>query len=324
MRRRNLMLGFLASAAIGVPVSAVSQQRPRVARIGIVYFGIRTNDTVEGFYRGLADLGYVEGQNVAIEARFAEGRSDRLSELIAEVLATQIDVLYTPGTQTALVAKRLSTTVPIVFISSDPVAAGLVPNLAHPGGNLTGLSQLSGEYSRKWLELLKEAVPNLHRVGALWNPDNPVILAEVDRMRQVAPGLGLEVAAFSVLPKDIDASLAAITSSSVEGLVLTDDSILQGLAPRLSVFAAQQRLPAIAGFGTHVREGLLMAYSVDFFAFGRRAASYVDRVLKGARPADLPVEQAAEFALRINLKTAKDLGLTIPFSLIARADEVIE
>jgi putative ABC transport system substrate-binding protein len=322
MRRRDFIAGLVAAGTIAGRGRAEETTKP--ARIGVVYAGIRTNDTIEGFHRGLADKGYVEGQNLVIEERFAEGRSDRLPALIAEVLAHQIDVLYAPGTETALAAKGQTTTVPIVFISSDPMRAGLVPSLARPSRNLTGLSLLSGEYSRKWLELLKEAVPNLRRVGALWIPENPVIVAEVEGMRQAAPRLGIDVASFSAVPKELEASLAAITSRGAEALILTDDAIVQALAPRLSAFAAEHHLPALAGFSAGVREGLLMSYSVDFVALGRRAADYVDRILKGARPADLPVEQASQFALRINLKTAKALGITIPFSLLAGADEVIE
>jgi putative tryptophan/tyrosine transport system substrate-binding protein len=213
--------------------------------------------------------------------------------------------------------------VPIVFQSGDPVGAGLVASLARPGGNLTGISLLSGEYSRKWLELLKEAVPTLRRVGMLWNPDNPAIAGEVDRMRQVAVGMSLDLVAFAGRAKDIEASLAAIADADLEGLVITDDAFLGTLAPRIGAFAIEHRLAAIAG-GRHVREGLLMSYSVDFVAISRRAADYVDRILKGARPADLPVEQATTFYLRINLNAAKALGLEMPGSLIARADEVIE
>jgi putative ABC transport system substrate-binding protein len=272
----------------------------------------------------LAASGYEIGRNLLIEERFAEGHSDRLASLVAEVIAAQVDVLYTPGTQASLAAKRQTTTVPIVFQSGDPVGAGLVASLARPDGNLTGLSLLSGDYSKKWLELLKEAVPKLERVAVLWNPDNPVIAGEVDQQRQAAAHLHLELAAFPARGNDIDASLAAIAASGVQGLVVPDDAFLDSLAPRIAAFALDHRLPAIAGFDRYPREGLVMSYSVDFIAAGRRAAVYIDRILKGARPADLPVEQATDFALRINLKTAKALGLTIPFSLVASAIEVIE
>jgi putative tryptophan/tyrosine transport system substrate-binding protein len=321
VRRR----AFIAGGAMAILAARASAQPPtKPARVGIVSNASGAAEPIVGFRRGLSDKGYVEGENLVIEERFAEGQADRLPALVAEVLTQHVDVLYTPGTQTALIAKRLTTTVPIVFQSGDPVGAGLVTSLARPTGNLTGVSLLSGEYSRKWLALLKEAVPSLRRVGALLNPDNPAIVAEVEQIRQSATGLGLEIVAFPVSAKDIEASLAAVTAAQVDGLVITDDAILGTLAPRISAFASEHNLPAIAGSANYTQAGLLMSYSVDFIAIGRRVAAYVDRILKGTTPADLPVEQATEFALRLNLKTAKALGLEITPNLLARADEVIE
>jgi ABC-type uncharacterized transport system substrate-binding protein len=321
MRRREFIAVFAAAIVAG---RARAEEPTKAARVGIVYFGANTNEALEGMRRGLEASGYLVGRNLVIEERFAEGHSDRLGPLVAEVLAAHVDVLYAPGTQTALAAKHLTTTVPIVFQSGDPVGAGLVASLSRPGGNLTGLSLLSGDYSRKWLELLKEAVPTLHRVAVLWNPDNPVIAMELEQMRQAATALSLELTAYPARANDIDGSLAAIASAGAQGLVITDDAFLDTLAPRIGAFAVAHRLPGIAGFSSYPRRGLLMSYSVDFFAIGRRAAAFVDRILKGARPADLPVEQATEFTLRINLKTAQALGLTVPPSLLARAEEVIE
>ena len=320
MRRR----AFIAACAMTIVAAQAHAQGPKPARVGVVSNAAWTGGPTAGFRLGLADKGYVEGQNLIIEERFAEGQTDRLPALVAEVLAQHVDVLYTPGTQTALIAKRLTTTVPIVFLSGDPVGAGLVASLARPNGNLTGVSVLSGEYSRKWLSLLKEAVPPLRRVGVVWNPDNPVIAAELEQIRQVATGLGVEIAAFHVLANDIDASFAAISSAGVDGLVITDDASINRLVPRLSAFAAEHRLPAIGGDANYVRTGLLMSYSVDFIALGRRAATYADRILKGAQPADLPVEQASEFTLWLNLKTAKALNIELSPNLLAQADEVIE
>jgi putative ABC transport system substrate-binding protein len=321
MKRRTFLGGAATTIVAGVARAA---EVTKSARLGVVSFGGRTHATIAGLMGGLADKGYVVGRNLVVEERFAEGHSDRLAALVAEVLAAHVDVLYAQGTQTAVAAKRATTTIPIVFQSGDPVGAGLVASLARPGGNLTGVSLLSGDYSRKWLELLKEAVPRLHRVTVLWNPDNPVIAREVEQMRQAADRLNLELAAFPGRAIEIDSSLAAIAGAGFEGLIIADDAFLDTIAPRIGAFAIEHRLAAIAGFGHRVREGLLMSYSVNFIAIGRRAAGYVDRILKGARPADLPVEQATEFALRINLKTAKALGLEIPPSLLARADEVIE
>jgi putative ABC transport system substrate-binding protein len=242
--------------------------------------------------------------------------------LVAELLALRVDVIFAGGTPQALAAKHQTTTVPIVFVSADPVGAGLVASLAHPGGNLTGVSVLSGDYAQKWLELFKEAAPHARRIAVLWNLDNPAVAKQVEQMRQAAPGLGIELAIFPARANDIDGSLAAIASAGVDGLIATDDGFIVSLGDRLGAFATEHGLPTMAGF--RMQEGLLMSYSVELPALARRAADYVDRILKGARPADLPVEQVTELVLGINLKTAKALGIAIPASLLARADEVIE
>jgi putative ABC transport system substrate-binding protein len=322
MRRRNF-IALLAGAA----ASATAHAEERRVRIGILWQStpalMAVNETLEGFSQGLADKGYIEGRNVVFEERYAEGHPDRLPALVADLLSVGVDVVFAAGTPQALAAKHKTTTVPIVFISADPVGAGLVDSLAHPDGNLTGISVLSGEYSSKWLELLKEVEPQkIRRVAALWNPDNPAVAKQVEQLRRAAPGLGIELSVFPARANEIEASLAAISSAGVDGLVLTDDGYLTTLGDRLATFASEHRIPTLAGF--RVREGILMSYSVDSRTVGRRAADYVGRILKGARPADLPVEQIREFALRINLKTAKSLDLTIPFSLVAGADEVIE
>jgi putative ABC transport system substrate-binding protein len=210
------------------------------------------------------------------------------------------------------------------MLTGDPIRTGLVKSLSHPGGNITGLSLLSGDYSVKWLELLKEFVPKLVRVAVLWNPDNPQIVGEVDRLRQAAPVLGLEITALSARPNEIEDTIATIRRAGFDGLVVTDDSSIDLLTSRIVTFAAERHLPAIYPFSNAVRQGGLMSYSADFFELWRRAAGYVDRILKGARPSELPVEQTTAVALKINLRTAKSLGLAIPPTLLARADEVIE
>jgi putative ABC transport system substrate-binding protein len=214
--------------------------------------------------------------------------------------------------------------VPIVCVTGDPVSLGLVASLSRPGGNVTGLSLLSNDYSAKWLELLKEAVPKLDRIAVLWNPDNPATAQEMEHMREAARSLALDLTAFSARPMDVEVNFAAIANASFGGLVVTTDPSLEPLTPRIVAFTAQRRLPAIYPFSTAVKQGGLMSYSADFFAIWRRSASYVDRILKGARPADLPIEQATEVTLKINLKTAKLLGIDVPPQLLARADEVIE
>jgi putative ABC transport system substrate-binding protein len=315
----RLLVGAMASG------TAYADELVKASRIGYVNMGAApapVNEIPVSFRERLADRGYVDGRNLLIEERFAGGRPERLPELFSDLLALRVDVLVAVGTQQALAAKRQTATVPIVFISSDPVGVGLVSSLAHPGSNLTGVSVVSAEYSSKWLELLKEAAPWIRRVAVLWNPDNPAIGKQVNSVRQAAPDLGVEVAVFPARLSDIEDSLAAIASTGVDGLVVTDDGVVVQLLERIGGFAAEHKLPALAG--VRLKEGILMSYSYDERAVGRRVADYVDRILKGARPADLPVEQTKEFVLRINLKTAKSLGLTVPFSLIARADEVIE
>jgi putative ABC transport system substrate-binding protein len=321
MNRRD----FIALCMVALLAArARAQNRPRPARIGVVSHRSSADETLENLRQELAQRGYVEGRDIVIEERYAAGDAARLAALVGELLALPVDVLVAQGTPASLAAKRQTTTVPVVIQSGDPVGAGLVASLSHPGGNITGTSIVSGDYSIKWLELLKEAVPELHRVAVLWNPDNPVIAGEVDAMKAAAPRFGLDVAAFPGRPKEIDTSFAAIATTGVDGLVLADDAFLHSLSQRVADFAAARRLPNIAGFSNYTGLGGFMSYSVDFIALGRRTGRYVDRILKGAKPADLPVEQMSEFTLRINLKTAASLGLTVPSAILARADEVIE
>jgi putative ABC transport system substrate-binding protein len=324
MKRRNFV-ALLGAAVTVMPLAAHAQQ-PAVPRVGYVWGGVRGTDLYyqTGFRQGLADLGYVVGRNLLLEERYADGEPERVPALIAELLTLNVDVLVTPGTPISQAAQRATSTVPIVCMSGDPVRAGLVASLARPGGNITGLSQLSGEYGVKWVELLKEAAPKVHRVAVLWNPDNPTTANQVELMQKAAPGLGIELTALSIRRADIDNSFAALGERGFDGLVVTDDPSLIPLVPRLIEFTAERRLPAIYPFRDSAQRGGLMSYSANLFKLWQRAASYVDRILKGARPAELPVQQTTDVILNINLKTAKALGLDIPMTLSARADEVIE
>src|SRR5690348_12148856 len=313
---------FLCLAVIAAP-AAIGQEAEKTARIGYVWIGSRGSDaSVEGLRQGFSDKGYVIRRDLVLEERYADGVSERLPAIIAELIALPVDMLMTPGTLTSRAARRATSTLPIVSVSGDPVATGLAASLAHPGGNLTGLSLLSVEYGVKWVELLKEAVSTAHRVGVLMDPENGGL--QIERLRQAAPRLGIELAAFSAQPRDLDHSLAALASGGIDGVVVTDDPLLATIERQLVEFAAAHRLPAIYGFSDAVRQGGLMSYSTNFFEVWRRAAGYADRILKGARPADLPIEQSTDFALRVNLKTAKALGIEIPGWLLSRADEVIE
>ncbi|MET4175698.1 putative ABC transport system substrate-binding protein [Bradyrhizobium sp. LA6.1] len=324
MKRRNFV-ALLGAAVTVMPLAAHAQQ-PAVPRVGYVWGGVRGTDLYyqTGFRQGLADLGYVVGRNLLLEERYADGEPERVPALIAELLTLNVDVLVTPGTPISQAAQRATSTVPIVCMSGDPVRAGLVASLARPGGNITGLSQLSGEYGVKWVELLKEAAPKVHRVAVLWNPDNPTTANQVELMQKAAPGLGIELTALSIRRADIDNSFAALGERGFDGLVVTDDPSLIPLVPRLIEFTAERRLPAIYPFRDSAQRGGLMSYSANLFKLWQRAAGYVDRILKGARPAELPVQQTTDVTLNINLKTAKALGLDIPMTLSARADEVIE
>ena len=324
MKRRSFV-ALLGAAVTVMPLAAHAQQ-PAVPRVGYVWGGVRGTDLYyqTGFRQGLADLGYVVGRNLLLEERYADGEPERVPALIAELLTLNVDVLVTPGTPISQAAQRATSTVPIVCMSGDPVRAGLVASLARPGGNITGLSQLSGEYGVKWVELLKEAAPKVHLVAVLWNPDNPTTANQVELMQKAAPGLGIELTALSIRRADIDNSFAALGERGFDGPVVTDDPSLIPLVPRLIEFTAERRLPAIYPFRDSAQRGGLMSYSANLFKLWQRAAGYVDRILKGARPAELPVQQTTDVILNINLKTAKALGLDIPMTLSARADEVIE
>lgn len=324
MKRREFIALF-GGAAVTCPLAARAQESA-IPKVGYVWIGTPGGTDVSnaGLRQGLTDRGYEIGRNLMLEERYADGDWDRIPALISELLALKVDVLVTVGTVTSLAAQRATSTVPIVCMSGDPVGAKLVASLSHPGGNITGMSLSAGDYSAKWLALLKEVAPKLHRVAVLQNPDSPVMAAELKHIQEAAPALGVELTILSARSAELEASLATLTAASIDGFVVADDPLLETLMTRLIVLAAQKQLPALYGFSTAAKLGGLMSYSADFFAMWRRTASYVDRILKGAHPADLPVEQASEVALKINLKTAKALGLNIPQTLLAIADEVIE
>jgi putative ABC transport system substrate-binding protein len=323
MKRREFFT-LLGGAVVAWPRTA-GAQKSAVPRVGYIWIGARGTDVSNaGLRQGLTDLGYVVGRNLILEERYANGNPERVPGLIAELLALNVDVLVTPGTLLTLAAQRATSALPIVCVTGDPVRTGLAASLARPGGNVTGLSLLSGDYSAKWLELLKEAAPKVRHVAMLWNPDNLGTINQRKRMQEAALILGLQLTALSVRPAEIENSLAVLGTADIDSLVVTDDTLLEPLLPRLIALAAERRLPAIYAFSDSVQRGGLMSYSSNFFKLWRQAAGYVDRILKGANPAELPIEQATEVALNINLKTAKALDLKVPPALLARADEVIE
>ena len=321
MRRRK----FLCTIGGAVTWPIVARGQPTIPRVGYIWIGDPgTDQSGAGLRKGLADHGYEIGRTLVLEERYAYSDTEKVPELIAELLALKVDVLVTVGTFATLAARRATSTVPIVCASGDPVKAGLAASLKRPGGNVTGVTILSTEYSAKWLELMKEAVPNLHRVAVLWNPENSGVATEVEQSRAAARILGVDLSKFDGRPKGIDPSFASIAGGAFDGLVVTTDPSLEPRTARIIAFAAERRLPTIYPFSTSVQQGGLMSYSIDLFEIWRRAASHVDRILKGANPADLPIEQPRQVALKINLRTAKSLGIPVPATLLARADELVE
>ena len=280
---------------------------------------------LDALRQGLRDLGYVEGNNIVIEYRWAEGKYDRLPELAAELVRLDVSVIVTHGTPGSLAAKRATSTVPIVMaIIGDAIATGLVQSIARPGANITGSTFFFPELNAKRLEFLKEAMPRIRRVGVLVNPDNPAYLPALKAMEAAAKSLQLEIHPFAVKePGQFASAFSAMAERRMEAVEVVDDRMLIANGTTIANLAITRGLPVIGGRDI-TDGGGLMAYAVDFAPMYRRAASFVDKILKGAKPADLPVEQATKFELVVNLKTAKALGLTVPATVLARADEVIE
>ena len=327
MDRRAFIAGTFGLLA--APLDAEAQQAAKVARIGFLSVDLAGNPRgTEAFRQGLRDLGYVEGTNVVIEYRDAERKLERLPLLATELAASKVDVIVAPNTPAALAAKQATTTLPVIFIGAgDPVTSGLVASLARPGGNVTGLSVLSTELVGKWLELLKQAVPGVSRVAALWHPGAMDERTDRDMQKEAeiaAQALGVRLLFVEARgPADFDRAFSDMTRARAGALTVRPAPMFISERRRLVDLAAQNRLPAVYAWREFVDAGGLMAYGPNLPDLYRRAATYVDKILKGAKPADLPVEQPTKFELVINLKTAKALGLTIPPSVLARADEVI-
>jgi len=323
--RRQFVLALSASA-LAAPLVSFAQQQRKVPRIGFLISETRANEAsrVEPLRAGLRDFGYVEGQNIAIEYRSADGSYDRLAELAAELTRLNVDVIVAFGQKAVVAAKRATTTIPIVDpVMGDPVAAGLSSSLARPGGNITGSVQFGAEAGAKRLEFLKEAVPRIKRVALLINPANPATVPGLQPMRATASALQLELQMLEVRnPKDFQGIFSAMAQRRIEGIAATSDTLFRANAVELADLATRQRLPLV-GPREFAAAGSLIGYGVDTPGLYRRAAYFVDRILKGAKPDDLPIERATKLELVINLKTAKALGITIPQSLLLRADEVI-
>ncbi len=318
---------LLAVAAAGPPADA--QQAPKTAKIGILSATTPAAlaPSVEAFKQGLRELGWVEGKSFVLEVRYGEGKVERLSELARELVALKMHVIVTPADLSIAAIKRETQTIPIVMaLSSDPVGAGFVASLARPGGNITGLSNISPELSGKRVELLREAVPGLSRLALLWNPEVRGAVLDYKEAASAARSLRVEVQSVEVSrAEDLDRAFSTITSWRAQALMLPGINPV-GFANRAQIvsFAQRNRLPSMFPTKEYVDSGGLMSYGPSLVDLFRRAAGYVDKILKGAKPADLPVQQPTKFELVINLKTAKALSLTLPQSLLRRADEVIQ
>jgi putative ABC transport system substrate-binding protein len=328
MTRRGLVAWLLLAAVLPWPLATEAQSPGKVPRLGYLWLGAPGSETstIEGLRQGFRELGYVEGQNILIEYRYAEGKPERLPDLAAELLRLPVDVMLSPGTVVTRVVQQATTVVPVVSTTGDPVGSGFVASLARPGGNITGLSLQPGgcELDGKRLQLLKEALPKVSRVASIWNPENSSDMQCLPETRAAAASLGLQRTWFPIRrTEELDRTLGAIVRQRAEALYVAGDPLLVSHRQRIVEFAARHRLPAMYGLRDFVEAGGLIAYSTSIFDLWRRAATYVDRILKGARPAELPVEQPTKFELVVNLETARALGLTIPQSLLLRADDVI-
>ena len=325
--RRSFIAG-VALALAAAPRIAGAQSRARTWRVGFLSGGSRPPDGAlpEGLRRGLTELGYVEGQNVVHVGRWAEARQDRLPALAAELVGLKVDVIVTAGGPASNAARQATASIPIVLGNvGDADSIGLIDSLARPGGNITGVTDQSVELSAKRLEVLKDAIPKAERIAVLWNADDRGMTLRYRSVEKAAQALRVTVQPLGVRePDDFDAAFSAMTQHRPDALFLVTDALTTLNRKRVIEFALTHRIPAMYEFSTLVRDGGLMSYGADFNENYRRAATYVDRIFRGAAPGALPVERPSRYYLTINLKTAKALGLTFPPSLLVRADEVIE
>ena len=323
---KRLLSWLLATVLLATASNAEAQQTKKLPRLGILTFNIsRAAIDMDAFFQELRRLGWVEGQTIAFEFRTAEGIADRLPGLASELVQLKVDAILASSTPPALAAQKATSTIPIVFnLVADPVGSGLVASLAWPGGNITGLANLNTELAGKRLELLKEAFPKVSRVAVLSNPADPISSPQLKNLDIVAPALGIKLQRFEVRdPKDFDLVVSALTKARPGALFVVTSQMFAGERKRIVEMAAKIRLPTIFWNSVMVDAGGLMSYGTNVADLNRRAAVYVDKILKGTKPADLPVEQPMRFEFVINLKTAKQIGVTIPPNVLVRANRVI-
>jgi putative ABC transport system substrate-binding protein len=324
MKRREVITGFGAVAATW-PFAARAQQSGKVPRLGVLLYSTPQNDPQRmALQQGLDALGYVDGQNISVEYRYAEDKPERLPGLAAELVRLKPDVLFPLGGDVTPFVSKATQTIPIVFVmSADPVQLGLVASHARPGGNATGFTFLQDELASKRLELLKEVAPRISRVAFLWNPDHPD--NELQAAQRAASALGVHLQPIEMRgPGDLEGALLAVTQASADALyVVSSRQMVSGL-PRIVEFATTSKVPLAGGWGAWAQAGGLLSYGPNVAEVVRNAATYVDKIFKGAKPGDLPVQQPTRFELLINQRTAKALGLAVPESFLLRADKVIE
>jgi putative tryptophan/tyrosine transport system substrate-binding protein len=327
MRRRDFIV-LIGAAACGR--AARAQQPDRRRRIGVLDSTAETDPDSKGrlaaFLGGLQERGWVQGRNLTVELRYAEGKLDRLPSLAAELVSANVDVIVAAGTEPIQAAKRATIAIPIVMATiGDPVGTGVVASLARPGGNVTGLSLLATDLSAKRLELIKEVLPNLARVAVLWNPNNASVTLKFQEIETAGRELGVQVASFEARDaRDLEIGFATVAQAKAEALITTEEGLQLSHRSRIIDLALGRRLPVMSEFKLFAAAGALMSYGPSVPDLWRRSANYVDKIFNGSQPGDLPVEQPTKFELVINLKTAKAIGLDVPPTLLARADEVIE
>src|SRR5438477_9705202 len=330
MTTRRRIFFALMTVALAAPLASFAQQPARIARIGFLHSASPegVGDVhLQAFRDGLRELGYVEGKNLQLELRWGEGKLERLPALAAELVVAKVDIIVAVTSPSVAAADQATRTIPIVMpLSSDPVGNGLVASLAHPGGNITGLSQMAPELGEKRIQLLKEMFPKVsHPMAVLWNPAYIGMRARFEQAQVAAPAVGLTVRSLEVRDtRELDAAFQAILREHPEALLLLVDPFTISQRRRIVEFAAEQRLPAIYESGDFVEVGGLISYGPNISDQFRRAATYVDKILRGAKPADLPIEQPTKFELEINMSAAKALGIQFPDSILLRADKVIE
>jgi ABC-type uncharacterized transport system substrate-binding protein len=323
----NRILSWLIAVLLLSVHVAEAQQSGKLPRVGLLFVGESSPPSphVQALGQGLRNLGYVEGKTIVLEYRYAEGKIERLPELAAELVRLPVDVIVTALSPAIQAAKQATDTIPIVFaVSGNPLATGYVASLAHPGGNVTGLSAMDYDLTGKRLELLTEALRKVSRVAVLWNPGNGAMVLKMEEVRVAAHALRVEIKSLEARrPQDFDQALAALPREHADALLTLADPLTLFHRDRIIEAAAKNRLPAMYELQEFVEAGGLMSYGPSILDNFRRAATYVDKILKGAKPGDLPVEQPTKFELVINLKIAKQIGLTIPPNVLARADRVI-